>query len=218
MTDVDPGPAAPAIGVRASNKEAVRTRITDALIALLTEGRLDVSHDLVAERSGVPRRTVYRYYPDRDALLTAVWSRIQALAGHNVVVPDTEGALLDTLHDIYTGFDKIAPLVTLVRSTPQGRAIRLAGNGRRVEGYTAAASDAVKALPPEDQKLATAMLQVLHTTPWLEMRDHWGLSGEQIARTTGWAIRTLLADLQARGDRPLDDDASIRRREPGTQT
>ena|ERR1700761_1174572 len=112
---------------------------------------------------------------------------------------------LSTLHDIYTGFDKIAPLATLVRSTPQGRAIRLASNRRRVESYRAATADAVKNLPPEDRTLATAMLQVLHTTPWLEMRDHWKLSGAQIARTTGWAIRTLLKDLRARGGKPLDE-------------
>jgi hypothetical protein len=43
------------------------------------------------------------------------------------------------------------------------------------------------------------MLQALHTTPWPEMRNHWGLSSEQIARVTGWAIRTLLADLERRG-------------------
>jgi hypothetical protein len=50
------------------------------------------------------------------------------------------------------------------------------------------------------------MLQVLNTTPWLEMRDHWGLDGKQIARATGWAVRTLLNDLKARGDLPLDRD------------
>ena len=82
--------------------------------------------------------------------------------------------------------------------------MRLANNKRRVESYTRAAADAVKDLPEEDRILATAMLQVLHTTPWLEMRDHWGLSGEQIARACGWAMRTLLADLHARGSAPLD--------------
>ena len=65
--------------------------------------------------------------------------------------------------------------------------------------------DAVKDLPEEDRTLATAMLQALHTTPWLEMREHWGLDGEQIARASGWAIRTLLADLKARGGKPLGE-------------
>jgi hypothetical protein len=67
-----------------------------------------------------------------------------------------------------------------------------------------ASAVAVKDLSPEDRLLATAMLQVLHTTPWLEMRDHWDLSGEQIARATGWALRTLVADLRARAGTPLD--------------
>jgi len=99
--------------------------------------------------------------------------------------------------------DCVAALGTLVRSTPQGRAVRLDGSRRRIEVYTAAA-DAVKDLAPEDRKLATAMLQLVHVIPWLERRGHWNLSGEQIAHTTGWAMRSLLADLRKRGDRPLD--------------
>jgi AcrR family transcriptional regulator len=193
------------VGLRARNKDALRARIVSCMTELLSEGRIDINHDLIVERTGISRRTVYRYFPDKEALLDGVSEHIRALAGSNVIMPRTEAELLSTLHDIYTGFDKIAPLATLVRSTPQGRAIRLASNRRRVESYRAATADAVKNLPPEDRTLATAMLQVLHTTPWLEMRDHWKLSGAQIARTTGWAIRTLLKDLRARGAKPLDE-------------
>jgi AcrR family transcriptional regulator len=205
MVEVDNDEPQVEDGARARKKAQVRDRITDALIEILADGQLDVSHDLVAARADVARRTVYRYFPDREALLNAVWDRIRGLAGQNVMLPRDEADLTDTLRDIYTGFDSIAPLATLVRSTPQGRAIRRAGNGRRVAAYETATADAVRHLPAEDQRLATAMLQVLHTTPWLEMRDHWSLSGEQIATATGWAIRTLLADLRARGGRPLDE-------------
>jgi AcrR family transcriptional regulator len=211
MADIDPPqPIAAELdpaetGVRAQKKDALRNRMIDELIALVAEGRLDVSHDLIAERAGVGRRTVYRYFPDRDSLLQGAWDRVTSLAGPNVNFPKSEADLLGTLRDIYTGFDSIAPLATLVRSTPQGRAVRASQNKRRIESYTAATAEAVKDLPPEDQKLATAMLQVLHTTPWLEMRDHWGLDGEQIARATGWAIRTLLANLKVRGGRGLGE-------------
>ena len=54
-----------------------------------------------------------------------------------------------------------------------------------------------------EQGVPTELLQMLHTTPWLEMRDHWGLTGEEIATATGWAMRTLLADLRSREGRPL---------------
>lgn len=200
MADADPKLP----GARAQKKDDVRIRITDAVIGLLTDGRMDISHDLVAEHAGVARRTVYRYFPDRQELLAGATDRVRERAGSRVAFPDTEADLLGTMRDIYTGFDRIAPIATLVRSTPQGRAMRLSQNEQRMARYTAAAADAVKDLPEEDRKLATAMLQVLHTTPWLEMRDHWQLTGDQIARACGWAMRTLLADLRQRGNKPLD--------------
>jgi AcrR family transcriptional regulator len=189
---------------RERKKDESRNRILDQFIALLGEGAADLSHDAVAARAQVGRRTVYRYFPDREALMEAALGRVRSLAGPQVGLPRSVDELIATLEPIYTGFDKIAPLATILRSTPQGRALRLSQNTPRIESYTAALADAVEALPREDRRLATAMIQVLHTTPWLEMRDHWGLDGQQIARATRWAIRTLLADLEARGGLSLD--------------
>ena len=204
MSDITPRQTAP--GKRERNKEEVRTRIADEIIQLLSEGMVDISHDLIAARTGISRRTIYRYFPDKDALLQGGFDRVRALAGSNVVLPRGEADLVDTLHDIYTGFDRIAPIATLVRSTPQGRALRRSATARRAESYTAATAEVVKALLARDQLLATAVLQFLHTTGWLEMRDQWGLSGEEMARGVGWAMRTLLRDLRKRDGTPLDRD------------
>lgn len=190
-------------GLRERKKDEARNRIADAVIELMAEGRPDISHDVVADATGISRRTIYRYFPDRDALLSAASTRVRELAGSRVSFPKSEADLLDT-HAIYTGFDRIAPIATLVRSTPHGRAMRKSQKTERQESYRAVTADAVKSLPDDDKVLATAMLQVLHTTPWLEMRDHWDLNGEQIARATNWAIRTLLNDLRSRGDTPLN--------------
>jgi AcrR family transcriptional regulator len=187
-------------------KQQAREQILDAFIELMTEGAVDLSHDAVAERTGLGRRTVYRYFPDRAALMDGALLRVRELAGVRVDYPRSAEDLLETLEPIYTGFDAIAPIITMLRTTPQGRQLRLAQNDQRVRSYSAALADAVRDLTPSDRRLATAMLQVLHTTPWLEMRDHWGLSGRQIARATGWAVRTLLRDLQRRGSLPLDRD------------
>jgi AcrR family transcriptional regulator len=193
---------------RSAKKDRARNRIVDSFIQLMTEGAADLSHDAVAERAGLGRRTVYRYFPDREALMDGALTRVRELAGERVDYPTSAEELLDTLEPIYTGFDAIAPIITMLRTTPQGRQLRLAQNAQRVRSYRAALANAVRDLAPEDQELATAMLQVLHTTPWLEMRDHWGLDGPQIARATGWAVRTLLADLKLRGALPLDRDVT----------
>lgn len=189
---------------RERRKADVRARILVALMALLSEGQ-EINHDRVAEQAGVARRTVYRYFPDHDALMRSLWASVTAMAGPSVTFPESEEGMLASIRDIYRGFDAIAPVATIVRSTPQGRQVRLAEKARRQASYTAATADAVKDLAPEDQKLATAMLQVLHTTPWLEMRDSWDLSGDQIATACGWAMRVLLKDLRERGGRPLGD-------------
>jgi AcrR family transcriptional regulator len=191
-------------GQRERNRDETSARILDAVIDLLADGRSEVNHDAIAERTGISRRTIYRYYVDRQTLLGAASARVRELAGSRVAFPGSERDLLDT-HSIYTGLDRIAPIATLVRSTPQGRAMRLAQKAERQDSYIAAAADAVKELPEEDRLLATAMLQVLHTTPWLEMRDHWDLTGEQIGRVTNWALRTLIADLRSRAGAPLDE-------------
>lgn len=199
QTDVA-APPAPAPD-KADGKDT-GSRVAAALIDLVSTGER-INHDLVAERAGISRRTLYRYFPDRESLMQKVGDEIRRRAGASVRFPHSEEDLLATLHPIHEGFDAIAPIVTLVRSTPLGRQVRLADKQRRQAAYTAAAADAVKALPEHDRRLATAMLQFLHTSAWLEMRDQWDLSGSDSAEASEWAIRTLLADLRRRGSMPL---------------
>jgi len=203
MTNLEsPQPSVGSPGRRAQKKASVRTRICDELIKLLAEGT-DINHDVVATRAHVSRRTVYRYFPDRESLLEATWAHVATRAGIGVHLPRSEADLTNNF-EMYAAFDRMAPIITVVTSTPQGRAMRLASKRRRVQSFTAVMADAVKDLPREDQKLATAVVQVLSAVPWMEMRDQWGLSGAQIARATRWAIRTLLGDLRARKGAPLD--------------
>jgi AcrR family transcriptional regulator len=192
--------------LRDIKKDEVRARILDCFIGMMSEGDTVLNHDSLAERSGVARRTVYRYFPDRAALMDAALMRVRERAGPSVAYPKNPEDLIRTLEPIHAGFDAIAPIAIMLRSTPQGRALRLAQKEQRVSSYTRALRESVKELPASDRKLATAMLQVLHTTPWLEMRDQWELTGEQVARAAGWAIRTLLKDLEHREGVPLDED------------
>lgn len=193
--------------LRDRKKDDARTRIVDALIGLMAEGRLDISHDLVADRAGIGRRTVYRYFPDRDALLQGALERIRAFAGLKAAYPSSLDALIASLPDIYAGFDNIAEVATLVRSTPQGRAIRQSQQDARAKAYRQALEPVVAKLPAADRRAVIALLQMLHTTPWLEMRDTWDLPGSEMARVIAWALRTLERDLKDRGDTPISAGA-----------
>jgi len=65
--------------------EQVRAAVADAVLALLAEGRTPFTTVEVAERAGVSRQTIYRWWPTHEELLT------EALQRHarGVPVPDT---------------------------------------------------------------------------------------------------------------------------------
>jgi AcrR family transcriptional regulator len=64
-----------------SHRHAVRTAVLDAVGELVAgEGLRAVSMSRVAERSGIGRATLYKYFPDVDAVLAAWHER--TVAGH----------------------------------------------------------------------------------------------------------------------------------------
>jgi AcrR family transcriptional regulator len=64
-----------------AHRQAVRGAILDATWALVTEhGLLSVTMSQIAEEAGVGRATLYKYFPDVEAILTA-WHERQT-AGH----------------------------------------------------------------------------------------------------------------------------------------
>lgn len=201
--DIDDADAAGSL--RDRQKAQTRDLIVDALVDALAAGKLDqATHERLARRVGVARQTVYRHFPSSEALMTALWERLNATFSAQGM-PRDEAALVGHLGALYASFDKAAQLVTIAQSTPQGRAMRLSVKERRTRAFRAAAAKATRRLPPEDATLAAAVLQLLHGgQAWIEMRQQWGLAGDQIARACGWAIRTLLADLHARKGRPLE--------------
>lgn len=202
-TEKDAAPSA-----REQWKEETRDRIVDAALDMVAGGGLGrAPHDEIARRIGVARRTVYRYFADREALDQAIWARLNVSAGGRIFgLPETEAELTGSLPEFYAALDSYAPAMTVAMSIPQGRLARLAVKDQRQTRYRHALAEATAQLPDEDRDLAIAAIQLLRTGPaWLEMRDSWGLDAAQMTRAAGWAIRTLIADLKARGGRPLSE-------------
>ena len=200
-------PDQPTGSLRQRMKAQTRALIVDELVTALAAGELDgISHDALARRVGVSRQTIYRYFPDRDALMKALWERINSeLNGGAGGFPRSEAALLDQIGPLFANCDRNAPLITIAQSTPQGRALRLSVKERRSQAFLEASAEAAQALDRQDKRLAAAILQLLvGGQAWIELRQQWDLSGEQMARACGWAVRALLADLRARDGRPLD--------------
>jgi AcrR family transcriptional regulator len=201
--------SAPLPTLRDRQKAQTHELIVDAMIEAMAAGELEkITHDALAKRTGVSRQTVYRHFPDREALLAALWKRTNSSV-LRTPLPTTEAELVAALPTLFQRFDANADMVTIVQSTPQGRALRMSVKDKRSKDFLSATSNATTGLSAEDAKLAAAVIQLMcggHA--WLEMRQQWDLTGDQMGVAVGWAVRTLLGDLHARNGRSLGQSSS----------
>ncbi|MCW3836109.1 TetR/AcrR family transcriptional regulator [Sphingomonas canadensis] len=175
-----------------------RHRIEDALLALMADGE-PLNHDGVAARAGVSRRTVYRYFPDREALLRALWARLSP-GPPGQKMPQSLEQMLERQRELFEWFDANAPAMTVAMASAQGRAMRNAVTDQRTAAYREALAPHVAHLPEPARTQAVAAIQLLNSGfAWREMRDQWGLDGAGIAAACGWAIAALAKDLDAGG-------------------
>ncbi|MCO5221474.1 MAG: TetR/AcrR family transcriptional regulator [Thermomicrobiales bacterium] len=103
---------------RAHHEEATRQRIVDAAIDLhATQGFPGASVSAIAERAGVGRVTVYRHFPDYDAILDACTSHYMELHPPPAVqqwesIVDPAQLLQTVVCDAYDYFQANEPIFT----------------------------------------------------------------------------------------------------------
>jgi AcrR family transcriptional regulator len=195
----------PSAGKRAAHREDIRRRIEDALLECMATGQMNrLNHDALAEMTGISRRTVYRYFPDRDALMKALWHRTMKVQGPRGGMPRDAEAVLTRLTDVFTAYDRNASAMIVATSTLEGRAVRNAAKAEREAGWRQALAKETEKLPDLDRRMVLGVIQLLSTgLAWRELRDQWDLDGAEIATACRWAIATLLRDLDERGGRSL---------------
>src|ERR1700759_2376408 len=131
-------------------REETGLRILDAAIAELGAGELEaLTMASVAARAGVTERTVFRHFPSREALIAAVWPRMQARVG-SVGFPPTADDLIETPMRLFPAFDREEGLVRASAFSAAGREVRQASNAERQAAMRACVKDAFPAMaePP----------------------------------------------------------------------
>jgi AcrR family transcriptional regulator len=177
----------------------VRERVLEGAATVLAAGD-PLTFSRLATVAGVPERTVYRHFPTREALLTAVYEWANRRIGFDLPhASDDERAttaddLADQVRRTFPGFDEMAPVIRELLITPDGLAARLSGNERR----RAAAEDVVRREAPgldvADARRVAAVLQLLTSAAaWQSLRDYWDMDGPEAAETSALAIRLVLA-------------------------
>ncbi|MCA1648278.1 MAG: TetR/AcrR family transcriptional regulator [Chloroflexi bacterium] len=188
--------------LRDRQAELVRAQILDALVARLErESPNELGIDDLASDAGVSRRTLYRYFPNREALIAAAEERLVARLGLPLDFdgPDSIAASFrEASHRLeqHPGLARALRQTTISRLHPPLRA-------RRVQGLHRALEPATRGLPPVEAERALAIIGYLcSANAWLTIGDETSLPPDEVRAAISWAIDTLIGELRQRAHAP----------------
>lgn len=178
-------------------KEAIFRAATEQLA---DHGLAEFNIPRLAEAAGVSVRTVYRYFPTKEALLEAFAEWLDERIGSTVLPANAEG-LLEGVAPVFAAFDDNEDVILSQWVTPQGRAIREKGRLRRLAAVEGTVKKTFPHLSPRELRQATAIFSLLHSSrTWAALKDDFGMPGRESGKVVEWALKTLIADLKCRDE------------------
>jgi AcrR family transcriptional regulator len=183
------------LSLRQAQRDLTRERICKAAAELLgSDGDPGaITFKAVAERAVVTEMTVYRHFPNREALLRGIWEHLNAQMDPGIGMPGSLSELRGQHDRLFSGFDRIAPQIIAAIATPQGREMRASLNKERQEAFLAIVSEAAPQLDRKRKRQVAALLQLLHSAyAWASLREQWDLTGLEAAQATRWLIELIL--------------------------
>ena len=188
-----------------------RDRILDALTALLADHRADdITTRQIAERAGVSQPTVYRYFPDRTALLNGITERINDLAAES----EGGGYALESIDEVGPRIEWLFRTSDTIPIEMRAEAL-LNADPRRFGADTRRHTDEMLAVvtaefPELDERQHLQLAGLLRclgsSQAWLRMREEFGVPGVEAGPLMRWAVDTLVRAARA-GELPQIDVA-----------
>ena len=183
---------------REARTAAVREQVLEGVAALLDAGE-DLTFAKVARTAAVPERTVYRYFPTRQALLTAVFEWANRRIGFSGELPADRDAAVALVRRVFPGFDTIAPVIRELLVAPEGLLARLSDIARRQRVAVALVRAEAPGLDRAGTRRVAAAVQLLQTAAaWQTLRDYWDMDGTEAGETSALAIELLLEGARRR--------------------
>ena len=167
-------------------------RVMRAVAALLTRSSEEVTFERVAAESGIPQRTLYRHFANKDALFGAFWPWMNAL----IEVPQTPlsaAEITDHIPALFAAFDRQEPLVRAMLHSPHGRAVRLAHNEARRDKFAEALkAETILLSEANARRLLAGVTALCSAAGWETIKDYRGLSGAKAADAAQWSVKSLI--------------------------
>jgi len=183
--------------LRERQGEQVRRAVLDAVVAQLDSTAVeDISMADVAAAAGISLRTLYRYFPDRPALLRAAGEHLYQSLGITFEIAgpdDVSASFLDAARRLSTGPNLARALV----QTTAGRTARSTARTERMKAIRTALEPLTDAVDADTGRRATAVIAHLcSAASWVAISDDSGLDDDDAQHAVAWAIDVLIAALR----------------------
>jgi AcrR family transcriptional regulator len=183
--------------LRERQAAVIRDAILDALADRLDhDDPDDIAMPQVAAEAGISLRTLYRYFPTREAMFDAVGDHVVARLGLPRQIDGADDIAPVFLESAKRGAQS-PRLVRAMLWTRLGRRARSSHRRRRVESIAAALSEVTSHLPPAEARRREGAIVYLASLPaWITVSEECGLSAEDAQLGIAWAIRALVSELR----------------------
>lgn len=196
-----PGRRSYSSDVRAAQKDRTRHRILDTLAEQMAHGTFDsLSMEHIAEAAGIGPATLYRYFPNREALLDGLVEHFDDVMGvmGRTQSPRSPEDVVQVIEQAFPAFDKHPALVKAFLISQLGSSAHARGRARRIQGIERALEEVTRGLDEPGRTEVVAIIAHLSSLQtWLSMTEEFGLTGEQVGEGVAWAIKTLLAAVES---------------------
>jgi AcrR family transcriptional regulator len=185
--------------LREEQAQATRDSILTAAIELM-QSEESASMDAIAKTAGVERRTVFRHFETREALLTEAFQWLNDRLGV-VVAPGDPAAMAQAIRDGFARMDGMEGAVRAGLHSRAGRDMRLTNLPRRRAAFEAGLAPVTATLDPVTKARIEALAHLLYSAAaWEVLKDYGGQTGAEAGQTAAWALERLLSAAASASD------------------
>ena len=178
---------------RERQRESTRTSILDSAMTMVREEPTSsISHEAIADRSGIAARTVYRHFPTRGDLGAALWGRIRDETGTRW--PTTEAEIVPAVRAQFAQFDKHEAFVRATIFASATAEPRSHGSAEGRAAFQQSLATVTRDLPPAEGKRLIACCMAIYSAPfWQMLRDRGKLSAVEAREAAAMAIEAVIS-------------------------